>query len=763
MACIIRITTSNNEKVEMEVPSLPNSFSELKEILQRNGKLSELNGFIKNAVNQGSVLKDRNLSDILETERPVPNTTAKLLVSRFPEIKFPETVNLTNIPVLLVNRYTTTDGKLVFGRVEIDGKILFVLDKNKYHIEKFADYLALQQTIENDNWLDKQDKDTTELLERCKIASEYKSTKNMVLDYLNNKNIFRNYRTSKGESVFTILDTVLSELGQDSRRINFKNPTANEFWQRLKDYNRETGTSKIELQELYEQVLMYDDEIKNVIPDTFEKFQNVLKSKKTPEEFVNLFGGSKLENIIDFIVNKEPWLNVKFKSLYKGTITVEKVFPNIKRTYGIGYDTIQAMKHSRYRGWYIFSREVEGQKKYYPSEWYLTERTRTQEFNTEEEAKNFITEHVLSSKLKDKKMQKLYEKEGGLEQGENFISPETLIHIKNYHVNFNTKLDEEEINILRNGTMEDFYKYLLKLDPSGQIAELIQNGNEANLFLYKINEGKKTLDNMLQIAKDINAADEIYYYVEKSFQDKNGKRFQRYVEAKGNSVEEYKNNSKAPVVQVFTAISEIFAPKFGIETEILTEQEIQKKYNINNTKAFILGNKIIFNSTLGSTEDIFHEYSHIVLAYLKHINPENYNNLMESVWEASDGSTRDYIKNQYKSLPRISQMEELFVSKFGDYISNNYLNKRLENIFKASEDFLKDGTKTLFDGELNLKELFNSKTSKVFNKFNQEIGYMLKQDEGFLSFVQSDEFYLQRKKNNWLGKQIEQGNIIERC
>jgi len=36
MACIITIATGNGNRVEVEVPSLPNSLTELKEILRQN-------------------------------------------------------------------------------------------------------------------------------------------------------------------------------------------------------------------------------------------------------------------------------------------------------------------------------------------------------------------------------------------------------------------------------------------------------------------------------------------------------------------------------------------------------------------------------------------------------------------------------------------------------------------------------------------------------------------------------------------------------
>ena len=108
-------------------------------------------------------------------------------------------------------------------------------------------------------------------------------------------------------------------------------------------------------------------------------------------------------------------------------------------------------------------------------------------------------------------------------------------------------------------------------------------------------------------------------------------------------------------------------------------------------------------------------------------------------------------------------MEEGFVFEFGKYISNNLINNDLQGIFKEQEGFLKEGVSSIFDGEVNISKIFGSSLNSVFNRFNSEIGHLLNSDDDFLSFTKSNDFFLQRKKVNWLEKQIELEKIKEIC
>lgn len=759
MACKITIATGNGNSVEVEVPSLPNSLSELKKILSQNGKLGELKSYIKNTVGQGKIIQNQQLSAIIETGNIIPNTTISTLRERFPDAGFPEG-DLDNVKVLFINKYSTTAKELSIGIIEQNGEQIFVIDYN--NIRKLANYLVLKKNIEEDDFIKKQSKENKKILELCKIATKHSSIEQMILEYLSNKNSFREYRTSDGKSVFSLLHSILMDFSEYARKKEFSNQTVQEFYLRLENWNKDKKTWDISLEELYSQVLMFDEEIKQVLPDTYSKFKKFISSENTTDSFVQLFGeGNKLENIINYLVSKEPWLALSYEKLIKDRVIVRKQFPNIKRVYDIGFNTIAKMSYSKYRGYYIFSLTKDGNTKYYPSQYYLTENSRSYEYSSLEEAQQSINEQIEIQELADYRFLEINKNGAGRRILDKNIPIGTLLEIKDYEVQYKYISNSKERELIEVGTMKDFYDYLQTIDKSGEIANYIQNAQEAVLFLYKKNEKNK--QDLLQLAKEIHKSPVKYFYVEQRYESTYGKKYHRLIEAKDPKLEEFKKGIKTPIISLFNAVSNNFAKKFGIDIQILTNDEIKEKFNVENAKAFIVGDQIILNSTLASSDDVFHEYSHLVLGYLKHKNPQNYRQLLEIVWQNMYSGNRNAILNKYNNLPRESILEEGFVSEFGKYISNNLINNNLQNIFKNQEGFLREGISSIFDGEVNINKIFGSTLQSVFNRFNQEIGYLLNSDNDFLSFIKSDDFFLQRKKTNWLEKQIEQGKIEEIC
>ena len=727
MSCIIKLQIGNDQ-IEMEVPSLPSSLSELKSILASNKKLNEFNSYIKTAVSQGNIIRSKSLKTLKDSGKIIPNTTALSVKLHFPTVIFPE-IELQKIPILLVNYYEAADSELQFGVIEQNGEQVYVLDNNIRHIEKFANYLTLKNAIEQDNFLNKLDKDSLDLLEECRKASNYNSKEEMVLEYLLNKNIFRNFRTSDGKSIFSILNSFLTQLGQIiPRKISFENTTVQEF---------------------YNQVLKYDNVIKEVIPENYEKFKKFLKSNDFPENFIELFGDNenKLDSIIEYLNNLEPWLNLKLEKEYNGTLYLKQIFPSINRVYGIGFDTIKSMTHQEYKGWYIF----EDNGKFYPSKNFINPDTRTNQYESLEEAQNFIQEQLNQEELfKDTKL------EYGRRRVKNSYVEGTLTRIKDYEVSERPIQNQNEKNLK---TLQDFYNYF----NNSEITKLIENAEQATLFLRKINEFKdRDLNKLIEIAREINSAPYSYYYIEKSYKDKDGNRYQRVIPARGESIEEFKQNYKIPVIQLFNAVQQVFGNKFGLQMEIISDDEMKEQYNIS-AKAFILNDKIVLNSTLASSEDLFHEYSHIVLGYLKNKNIQGYRELIQSVWNMLPSYTINYINSNYSNLPMQSKMEEGFVYQFGKYISDGLMSEDLSKIFKQSESLLQEGIQSIFDGETDIKKVFGTELRTIFGRFNQEIGNLLNSDNDFLSFSKSNEFFLQRKKTNWLEKQIKLENIKEEC
>lgn len=754
MACIITISTGNGNYVEVEVEdssSLPSSFTELKNLLEKSGKLKDLRENIKNSITNNDFITDLELNTILESDKIIPNSTVSALREKHPTAEFPES-DLDNVKILYINKYNTKDGPQ-FGIYEQNGEQIFVIDDDYRHIDKLANYLRIKQSIEQDNLLQKLDKESLDQLEECRKASKHNSIESMVLEYISNKDSFRSYKTKDKKSVYSLLNSLLIDVGLSARKRNFKNETANNLYQRLKKNSNKNWT--IQLQELYDEVLQLDEEINKVIPETFDKFKAFLKEENNTQEFIDLFGDAKnkLEAIVNYITAKEPWLSMSYSNHNKSQVTLIEQFPNIKKVYDVGFDTIARMTHERYNGWYIFS--LNG--KYYPSEWFLTEATRTIQYNTLEEAQEYINNQILNSKLIDYNFRELYTNGEGRRTINTFIPEGTLISLRDYKIDDYSYIKNNKYRELLNiGTMEDFYKAFPRLK------DIIKDPKDAVLFLYTLDKSPNLTQK--EIAESIIKSPYKYFYVEQSYKG-NNKQYVRVLDAKDPKIEESsKKNYKTPVIGLFHAVSDQFSSKFGINVEVLSQEEVKQKYNISDAKAFINGDTIVLNSTLASSDDIFHEYSHLVLGYLKKQNIDNYRQLLEVVWNDMSIWDKNAIRNKYEGkLPRESMLEEGFVTSFGKHISNNLINNNLSNLFKQQKKYIQDGISSIFDGEVDIKEIFGSRIESVFARFNSEIGYLLNSDNDFLSFVKSNDFFMQRKKSNWLGKQIENKKIEEVC
>lgn len=765
MACTVTITTGNNEKVEVEVPSLPNSLQELKQYFSSN-QYEELKSKIKTVIGQGKLIKSQVLSEIKKTNKIIPNTNIGSLKTRFPKNNFPE--GFDDVRVLLINSYTTIDQELQFGIGEdSEGNKVFVIDNNFNHLENLSNYLALQRSIQEDDILSKLDKDSKDLLERCRESSGIRTVQEMVIQYLNNKDIFRNFRTSKNESVYERLNTLLSNLGYMSRRQEFKDSTANEFFVRL-TINPYSDYATIPLEEFYNQVLKFNEKISKVIPDTFTKFKKFLKEESSTSEFDSLFpeGENKLERIINYIINKEPWINYSYESNYKDIIKLKKQFPSIKRIYNIGFNEITSMSYENYRGHYIFEYKKDGIIKYFPSFEYLSETSNVSSFDSKEEAKAFIDQKISKENASDYyDFRQLYLYGNGRRTIQKYLPAGSLIRIRNYPVEFGRIIPKIEQELILSGTMEDFETYIGTICP--EALDYIDNIMDSIIFIYELNNKfgdiRTSEQEMLNVAKQISESGYRNFYIESTYKDKQDKRYQNVIETKDNELKEFKTNNNYPVVELFNAVKTTFGDKFGLSIEVLNNDEIKKQYKVEDAKAFIVGNKIVLNSTLASSGDIFHEYSHLVLGYLKKINYDSYIKLMEQVWNYLPSYTKNRVLDKYKNLPTVSKYEEGFVIAFGDYISHNKINNNLEELFKEQSNFIKNGISSIFEGETNIYKIFGDNIQSVFKRFNQEIGHLLNSGDDFLSFIKSDDFFLQRKKINWLEKQISEGKVQEKC
>ncbi len=223
-----------------------------------------------------------------------------------------------------------------------------------------------------------------------------------------------------------------------------------------------------------------------------------------------------------------------------------------------------------------------------------------------------------------------------------------------------------------------------------------------------------------------------------------------------------KNGFQYPVIAFWENTAQTLNNVFGTKINILTQSEIQDQFGekYSGEKAFIIGDNVYINSTIGSTEDLFHEYIHIIMGYLKVNNPEVYSTLLQQVWKYTNNQDKQEINKNYKEDSYISKLEENFAKRFSEYIYNKGKTK-LDEIFSSSE--LEEAFDTIFDkSEFNLKELGKHELSEIFSRFSSEISMALRKDDKmFSTFASSEAFRLNNKKTNLLQKWIKEGKIKE--
>ena len=191
--------------------------------------------------------------------------------------------------------------------------------------------------------------------------------------------------------------------------------------------------------------------------------------------------------------------------------------------------------------------------------------------------------------------------------------------------------------------------------------------------------------------------------------------------------------------------------------QILTEPEEGKE----NKKAYIKGNTVYINLQNANSQDLFHEYIHVLMAYLKN-NPEyrnRYVELINTIWSLGENDLRrEEIENSYSDYSMEDKMEEYFVDQFGKWIKNN-ANQNFSNIFSSS-DIIKEGS-SLFSSKTPVTELYGSTVEQVFTKLNSDVAQFFKDNKPLMSSEYKNLFTVSRQKSEWIRQQIKDKKLIE--
>lgn len=730
----------------------------------------------------------------------------------FSDIYFPE----GNANILLVNKLTL-GGKSIQGRtINSNGEEVFIVKGNRKDVQKLANFLKIRNTIRDYGLsLSKDSKYYPELNEIYKNIKnkreDIQSIEDMLVDYISDKKAYSGiFLQNEGstKSAIQILETFIRNLRDYDVPNSFEDPFVNDF--NFRKFYKGDGEIFISNKDLYNILNQYNKPILEALGVTS---QNAFNSLDNSDEHINqlreflksnnvsdndieqLIGDSKntYDAILRIALSAEPDFNFKYEYNTKKGITLKQQFVPISEKYGIAFDTIQAMNTTDYRGYTIYEQGLpDGNKRYYISRGTMVEGSLSNAFSSQNEAKAIIDsslnkQHLRKNSLVEFKFRDHYVDSDGNSHWDNSLSsefiksqtnflPGQIIESINIPIDKNTNINGNEQYLLTKGayTLQSFNK-LIQTWPiddttKSQIISEIDTPEKAVTYIYKVNElaginDRSDSKQLLDIANTIANATSNYYYIEnRKYIGPNGWEY-KVIPTEKDQIQQYKKQQSAPISLWMQAISTSLQNQFGVPIHLVTAEEVSNDLkgiaDPNIDKAFIYNGEVYVNTTIASTNDLLHEHVHLILGTLKS-NPElrsNYEKLLNLVLNTDEGAfTFNKLQDRYQGLSQMDLAEEVFAKLFSNYVRRQ-TTMQTDQVFNASEDQLKQITKSVFNTNISdIKDFYGKTLTSIFGKFNKEVAKMLQSSD--LDFGSTKD---SRKISRWVSEQVSKGEIIEKC
>lgn len=728
-----------------------------------NELLKEENEKTKNnLVNAIKKLKDTSSKKVtIDTIREsgiVGNCKYHTLQYKYPG-KLPNLITSYDPDILLIDKLSI-EGKLIkdtIVRQSDSGKEVFVVEDSDRGIEKLARFMKVRDLILNEF---KGNEELQSLLpELAKIGKHFSSQQDLLLDYLTHKSEYIDLLVDKG--LFGLLNEITKNL-ENENRVGYNNPVDREFNSKVswkKDSNKGTITIK--------------------------QFLNLV-NKFNPELIQNLTS-TDLENNVTiskvfqkFYDNNFEEFSGKLVEVRNNDLVIYRNGRTLETTDDITYPIIekQVVEVRIYKGYHIFKRINDNSETYTYNQHGITPKTRGVSFNYSSLEKVYSDIDNDANNLTfvkgfdaDIRFVSSYERTNNL-YSKKFYAPETVIKMLDIALDRDTILDPEEATLLANETkkLSNFYDTFKKQLTDSQfrrLQEVIDNIEAAGVFIYLINEragsvaSQRNLKNSYVFDEIINEIDTAIkqnkyksYFVESY---KSG--YMKVIPLKSTLGLSEKFQRPTPTIDLLYDVVEAFKNKFGVDATILNQDEINNSFSDipANTRAFIRDSKIYINGNLATSEDVVHEYTHLILGALKSKNFNMYmqllNTLLNPRYEKELRFHINKVSKLYSNLAKSDFLEEVFVSAFSNFLAGKDSSRMFRDIKKEVDKEMK----SIFNlaSEEDFNSLYKGNFKAVMQTFSRDIGL---QSNG-LEFKTGRVF---REASNWISEQIEKKNIEEK-
>lgn len=722
------------------------------------------------------------------------------LMEQFSDIEFPTGVEAN---VLLVDNLKIGN-QSIYGRViNSDGKEIFVVsgkkDKNgkAADVAKLANFLTVRQLLETQSFRFSEKSPEYEnlqkiLTERNKKKDKVEDVFELMLDFMYNKDKYQSmYITTKEgakESVYNILQKLVNTIKKYGGRVEYSDDFVNTINQHIKHFK---DRKVLSLDSLYGAVKAYAPNILEALDlNSKTKFHQFFSQPSSQIEnelkgvFQDIVEGQGYATLLSNLFRAEPEFQMQFSSSTNKEIILKSVPKSIQAKYGIEYETIQSFDiiEDNYKGYKIYAFFDEGVKKFIPSRTFLTEETIAKTYDSEEEARSYIDSAVEKQDIKKHsfrdfkfrgkaviKGRAIYEDElsSFTVYSQQSLTQGSIIESLDIPIVSNTRFyNGEDILFLEDRQNFSSFKRIVEgwnisKGLKQNIYQSINNAEKIATFIYKVNELLKEKrddeDAIRDIVQMIEDAPRRAYYIEsKNWVAGKGQFIYRVIPTNPIQIEQYKKSKRTPIISLMSAIDKVIADKFGVQVNMQTSEEIKTNFpdiDANTSKAFIRDGEIFINTTIASSSDLLHEYTHLILGVLKS-DPNlrrNYEQLLDIVARTREG--RDTIKSlrsRYDTASEMDLMEEAFVKLFSNYVVGK-MNPNLKQVFVGQEKFLKDATKIVFNNEIaDLKSFYGKSIETVFTRFSSDVSALLNQPGLDFGSTRTSRMY-----SNWISKQVK--------
>lgn len=813
--------------VEVDSTKLPTSMEELLQTLKQSKDWGNIKEKIRDSLIQRETINPVKLSELIAQSKVIPNTTTKVLKSKYSKARFPD--GSDDIPILFVGKYETLKDGNMWGRYLQDGKEVFIVDVA--HVNDFADYLSFRKMLEEGAL--NQYSEYQEVLQECvdKANKEFgvNTAEELLTKFVHERDSFKESKVilNNGSTLSAQLGQICGDVFANFGhfRKNHPNTLVNNI-----AHNTDIKHNSIFLnKEKFYYYLNTDGIIKFDSAKAFKEFFNKpvteikkillendiktykISNKETLKTLTEMFQNiTETEDSWEVLTKSILSLDKTYEVSYSRTNNTDVVLSNFTnfKSFGIYMPTFKSLEIPKYYHGQYITRRVTGtdQIEFYVSRNYPLASSSASYFSTEQQARQYID----SSRRTVSEMSRINLHYLNTDSEGNFISEDSyrrkvqdigkvsegdVLTVLDYNLQVPKKgVGIEESNFLYgNSTLSDFESYLFNLrmhdpktksdfmlflsDEMGQIIETLNSPEKIAIFVSEVARLKEKYTNKTLQQQD---KDELLNEILPKLNDDNVKYKYYFVnEVHGNSaflipfkdvteLQEYQQeNENIPVMRMWEAISEGLSPLLGnVKLNILTASQIQEKFkDYSDKKAFIKGGEVFINISNASTKDLLHEYAHIVLAYMKNNKEyrQAYKNLLQAVWDIASDKARNQVIADYRTSSLEDKMEELFVKEFGEEWVDKN-NIQLDKIFRNNEALLK--TKQIFDTsdrDSSLKKLYGRTMAEIFTYFNDNVSSLLSNNQGLMDEQFQKQFTLSRRQSDWINKRKDNGELEEVC